>query len=57
MKRHYVVMQPNGYYEAKNKIDALAFMAENARSTHVIYTGSQCGNYYHNRIKTIATKD
>ncbi len=54
MKRHYVVIQTDGYYEATNKKDALEYLAETSNATHVILTSSRDGNYYHNHLKIIA---
>ena len=54
MKKHYVVLRTDGYYEAKNKKDALEYLRDTPDATHVIYTRAQEGNYYHDRVKVVA---
>ena len=56
MKRHYVVLQTDGYYEADDKKDALKYLKDTITATHVIHTRSTDGNYYHDRVKVIAEK-
>ena len=54
MKRHYVVLRIDGYYDAKNKKDALRYLETTIEAIYVIHTRSTEGNYYHNRIKIVA---
>ncbi len=56
MKKHYVVIRVNGYYEASNKRDAMRYLVETENATHVIRTASTDGNYYHSRINIVAEK-
>ena len=53
MKKHYVVLLTDGYYEAANKKDAAAFLQETVGAIEIIYTRSQDGNYYHDNYSSI----
>lgn len=55
-KRHYVVRMVSGYYEAKNKKDAVKFLHDEEFAEDIIYTRSENGNYYHNRVNVVMTK-
>ena len=56
MKKRFVVLMTNGYYEAANKKDATEFLHGNEGAIEVIRTQAQAGNYYHSRIKVVAAK-
>ena len=53
-KRHYVVRTLTGYVNGfKNKKEALEELRSNGLAEDLIYTSSQCGNYWHDRIRVI----
>lgn len=55
-RKHYVVMNECGYYEAENKKDTFDYFRANECAREIIYTSCTNGNYYHNRINVIESK-
>lgn len=55
-RRKYVVRSAVGYTVADNKKEALEILADDENARDVILTRAARGNYYHNRVKIIATK-